>query len=68
MEKERMERGMKPLGSTDLGIPSYNKEPENQALTPLSNRFSALHDCSEDEAYRMVRGSTTSANIKKGGY
>jgi hypothetical protein len=66
MKKERGE--MRPLGSTDQGIPSWDKEPSNAMLTPLKNRFSAQHDCSEDEAYRMVKGSTTSSQIKKGGY
>lgn len=57
------------LGSLDLGIPSWdNPEPNTEGLTPLKNRFSAQHDCSEEEAYRTVRGSTTSANIKRGGY
>lgn len=64
MEKERMSK----LGVTDMGIPSYDKEPANAKMVPLSNKFSAMHDCSADEAYRMVRGSTVSSAIKKGGY
>ena len=69
MKEEMMDKGMKPLGTTDQGIPSWDSpEPNDEALVPLKNRFSAQHDCSEEEAYRMVRGSTTSANIKKGGY
>lgn len=57
------------LGTCEVGIPSWDSpEPNDEPLTPLKNRFSALHDVSEDEAYRVVRGSTTSANIKPGGY
>ena len=60
--------GMSRLGTTDQGIPSWDKEPQDAMLTPLRNRFSAQHDCSEEEAYRIVRGSTVSSAIKKGGY
>lgn len=64
---EKMSRNS--LGVTSQGIPSYDKEPANAKLVPLSNKFSALHDVSMDAAIRMCGGSSTSANIKKdGGY
>jgi hypothetical protein len=47
-----------------MGIPSYDGEPEKAGLVPLKNKFSWM-ECSQDEAYKMVRGRGTSNDIEK---
>lgn len=47
----------------DMGIPSWDGEPEKAGLVPLKNRFSAQHDVSMSEAMRCVKGHGTSAEI-----
>jgi len=47
-----------------MGIPSWDGEPEKAGLVPLKNKFSWM-ECSQGEAYKMVRGRGTSNDIEK---
>lgn len=49
----------------DMGIPSYDGELDKAKLVPLKNRFSPVHDVSQEEAMRTVRGRGTSNAIEK---
>jgi hypothetical protein len=54
------------LGTTDLGIPSYDAgEPWDEPLTPLRNRFSAIHDLSQDEVLRTGAKTSAMENVAK---
>lgn len=70
--KERL-KGSQPTGKKmagcfgrelDMGIPSWDGEPEKAGLVSLKNKFSWM-ESSQEEAYRMVRGRGTSNNIEK---
>jgi len=55
------------LGTLELGIPSYDEgEPWDEPLTPLKNRFSAIHDVQMDEVLRS--GAKTSAMENRARY
>jgi len=68
-KKEYESEGKKEKGCfgrrLDMGIPSYDGEPEKAKLVPMKNRFSAQHDVSQEEAMRMVKGRGTSSMISK---
>lgn len=47
---------VKSLGTVEMGIPSYDKEPAT-ATQSLSNKWTAMQDTSAAQAKKMVGGS-----------
>ncbi len=70
--KEKL-KGAQPTGKKmsgcfgrelNMGIPSWDGEPEKAGLVPLKNKFSWM-ESSQEEANRVVRGRGTSSQIEK---